>query len=240
MNIESLQNSHVKEWCKLKEKKYRDETGLFLIEGNHLIEEAKEKNCIKEIISIDKTKKADFYVTKEIMKKISNQVSISDTIAVCYKLKEEEVKKKVLLLDGVQDPGNVGTIIRSAVAFSFDTILVSEDTVDIYNDKVIRASEGMLFKINIVRQNKKEALEKLVKTHQILITNVKEGKQIKEVPLKEKIVLVIGNEGNGVSEEVKKYKTDFIRIKIDKNCESLNAGVAAGILMYEIGVDNNE
>ena len=239
MNIESLQNNRVKEWCKLKEKKYRDETGLFLIEGDHLIEEAKKKNCIKEIISFDSTKPADFYVTKEIMKKISNQVSVCDCIAVCYKLKEEEIKNRVLLLDNIQDPGNLGTIIRSAVAFSFDTILLSEDSVDLYNDKVIRASEGMLFKINIVRK-KKTILEELSKTHQILVTNVLEGKSIRTISLCKNIVLVIGNEGNGVSEFCKQYKTEFVTIKMNENCESLNAGVAASIFMHEIMEELNE
>ena len=150
MFIESLQNKKVKEWCKLKEKKYRDETGLFLIEGDHLILEAEKLQVIKEIIYVNKEKKADFYVTKEVMQKISNQKSISESIAICYKLKEEEIGSKVLVLDGIQDPGNLGTILRSAVAFSFDTVILSEDTVDLYNVKTIRATVGMLFKIRII------------------------------------------------------------------------------------------
>lgn len=238
MNIESLQNSHVKEWCKLKEKKYRDEGGLFLIEGEHLIEEAKKKNLITTLISTDKKLEADFYVTPEIMKKISNQKSIASRVAICKKQKEEPLGNKVLLLDGLQDPGNLGTIIRSAVAFSFDTIILSDDSVDVYNDKTIRATEGMLFKINIVRKNIVEALEEM-KDYQVLITDVNHGKNIKEIQTKEKLGIVIGSEGKGVKEATKNYATDFIKIKMNPECESLNAGVSASILMYEIGEQND-
>lgn len=240
MNIESLTNNRVKEWVKLKEKKYRDEQGLFLIEGDHLINEAKKKNIIKEIISTDKNEIADFYVTPEVMKKISNQVSAPKTIAVCYKLKEEEIKNRILVLDGIQDPGNLGTIIRSAVAFNFDTIVLSEDTVDIYNEKVIRASEGMIFNINFVRTNIIPFLEKNKNNYDILITNVVKGENIKTIRLSQKIILVIGNEGNGVKEETKKYQNHFIKLNMNENCESLNAGVAASILMYEINEAKNE
>lgn len=234
MNIESLTNARVKEWAKLKEKKYRDETGLFIIEGDHLIEEAKKKNIIKEIISIDTEESADFYVTNEIMKKISNQVSISKSIAVCYKLKEENIKNNVLVLDGIQDPGNLGTMIRSAVAFNFDTIVLSNDSVDLYNDKVIRASEGMLFHINIIRKNLNEFLEENKNDYNILVTDVSNGENIRNILRKQKTILVIGNEGNGVKEETKQYKNHFIKLNMNENCESLNAGVAASILMYEI------
>lgn len=240
MNIESLTNARVKEWVKLKEKKYRDETGLFLIEGDHLIAEASKKNIIKEIISIDKNEPADFYVTPEIMKKISNQVSFSKTIAVCYKLKETELKNRILVLDGIQDPGNLGTIIRSAVAFNFDTIVLSKDTVDLYNDKVIRASEGMLFHINFFRKDLLTFLEENANNYNVLVTDVMNGENIKDVPACKKTMLIIGNEGNGVKEETKKYKNHFIKLNMNANCESLNAGVAASILMYEINEAENE
>ena len=229
MFIESLQNSRIKEWCKLKEKKYRDETNLFLIEGEHLIEEAKKQNRITTIISVKKDLEADFYVTPEIMKKISQQVS--------KKLEEKPIGNRVLILDGLQDPGNLGTIIRSAVAFSFDTILLSDDSVDVYNDKTIRATEGMLFKINILRKNLMDVLSEM-KDYQILVTDVKKGKNIKEIKKGKKLALIIGNEGNGVKETTKAFANDFVKINMHQNCESLNAGVSASILMYEIGEQN--
>lgn len=236
MKIESLQNARVKEWCKLKEKKYRDETNLFLVEGEHLIEEAKKQNLIKEIISCEETLVADFYVTKDIMKKISQQVSISSRMAVCYKKKEEELQDKILVLDNIQDPGNFGTIIRSAVAFGFKDIVVSLDTVDLYNEKVVRSSEGMLFHINVLRRELPLFLEEMKSHYQVFTTDVQQGENLREIPLQEKIVIVIGNEGQGVREEIKKYATHFIKIPMQKMCESLNAGVAASILMYEVAV----
>lgn len=240
MYIESMTNKHVKEWVKLKEKKYRDEVGLFLIEGEHLIEEARKKNCIKEIISVNPSIAADFYITEQIMKKISNQVSISDTIAVCYKLPEKEIGKRILVLDGIQDPGNLGTIIRSAVAFNFDTIILSEDTVDVYNDKVIRASEGMLFSIPILRRDITIFLEKNKEKYTILVTDVEKGENIKKLPKMEHIILIIGNEGNGVKEIIKGYQKYAIKLAMNASCESLNAGVAASIFMYEINEANHE
>ncbi len=234
MKIESLNNPRVKEWCKLKEKKYRDQEGLFLIEGEHLIQEASKKGIVKEILSTSEELEADFYITETIMKKISSQVSLPKRIAVCEKLKEEKLKNRVLVLDGIQDPGNLGTMIRSAVAFGFTDILLSLDTVDLYNEKVIRASEGMLFHINIVKGDLKPFLDGMKGIYQILATDVKSGENITQIPKEENRALLIGNEGQGLKEEVKVYATHFIKIPMHQSCESLNAGVAAGILMYEM------
>ena len=234
MNIESLNNERVKRWQKLKEKKYRDDVNLFVIEGDHLITEAKKAGIIKEIITIDKNEKADYYVTPQIMKKISSQKSPSKSIAICYKLEKHEIGNKILCLDNIQDPGNLGTIIRSAVAFSFDTIILSQDTVDLYNDKVIRSCEGMIFHINIIRKNLESFLIENNNQYNILITDVSKGENIRMLNLKQKIILVIGNEGNGVNENLKKFAHYFIKISMNSNCESLNAGVAASILMHEI------
>ncbi len=235
MNITSLQNSHVKEWVKLNNKKYRDEVGLFLIEGEHLINEAKKENCLVTLITTNKQEIADFYVTPEIMKKISNQKSSTSKIAVCKKKIEKPLGNKVLVLDGIQDPGNLGTMIRSAVAFSFDSILLSEDSVDVYNDKTIRATEGMLFKINIVRKNLEIALTEMQKNYQILATDVNKGKRTSEMTKEKKLALIIGNEGSGMKESTKTFASEFLKIPMSQECESLNAGVAASIFMYELG-----
>ncbi len=234
MKIESLSNGRVKEWLKLKNKKVRDEKGLFLIEGEHLIEEAQKQKLIKEIISIDETLEGDFYVTKEIMKKLTSQVSISSRIAVCYKKQELPIQDKILVLDRIQDPGNLGTMIRSALAFGFFDIVISEDTVDLYNEKVVRSSEGMLFNINVIRKDLEIFLKEIKSEYQILATDVKNGENIKQISVSNKVALIIGNEGQGVQEKIKNYSNKFIKIPINKNCESLNAGVAASILMYEI------
>ena len=237
MNIESVKNNKVKEWSKLKIKKYRDETNLFLIEGDHLLNRAIVKGKIKEIISTDKTMEIPgipFYlVTESIMKRISNQVSSTKVIGVCEKLKEREILGNVCLLDNIQDPGNLGTIIRSAVAFNIDTIILSKDSVDLYNDKVIRSSEGMLFDLNIIRADLKEKIEDLKKKeYKIYGTDVMNGTNLKEIKFSDKTAIIIGNEGKGMREELKSICDELIHIQI--NCESLNASVAASIIFYEV------
>ncbi len=236
MNLTSINNEKVKMWEKLKQKKYRDEYQLFLIEDDHLINEALKYNTLKEIITIDQNKKYDiptYYVNDKIMKKISDQKSSANTIGVSNMLKTRDVLGNIIILDNIQDPGNLGTIIRSAVAFNFDSIILSDNTVDLYNPKVIRASEGMIFNINIIRCNIKEFIKKLSKDYLIIGTNVKNGIDIRQIEFK-KCAIVIGNEGMGLSDDVKKLCDKFAYIKMNDKCESLNAGVSASILMYEV------
>lgn len=235
MKIESLQNKKIKEWCKLQNKKYRDEKGLFLIEGNHLIEEAQKYNLIKETISTEKLEIENSYqVTNEIMKKLSTQKSPSNIIAVCKKKEEKEYGDRILVLDYIQDPGNLGTIIRSAVAFSYDTLILSEDTVDLYNEKVIRSTEGMLFHLNIVRRDITEELRNLkVQNYQIYGTNVKNGENLNKIKFANKIAIIIGNEGKGMNEKLEQFIDKNIYIPMNASCESLNAAISASIIMYE-------
>lgn len=233
MKIESLQNKKVKEWVKLKEKKYRDRTNLFLIEGEHLVEEAAKNGSIRELISLN-DEHSDYIVTKEIMKKLTSQNTIPNCIAVCEKLKEQKPYGNVLLLDGIQDPGNLGTIVRCATAFSYNTIILSDDCVDLYNDKTIRATEGMFFHRNILRADLKEEILKLKKDgYHIYGTNVKDGTLLKEISFSEKKAIIIGSEGKGVREKIKSEIDENIYIPMDASCESLNAAISASIIMYE-------
>ena len=153
MYISSVNNEFIKETAKLNNKKYRDLTNTFLIEGEHLVKEAKKNNLIKTIIVLEdfqyETDLNKVIVTKEVMKKLSDNPSIPKIMAIVYKKECTRIGNKVLILDRLQDPGNLGTIIRSAVAFGFNTLILSDDTVDLYNPKVIRSTQGMLFNINI-------------------------------------------------------------------------------------------
>lgn len=233
MKIESLSNAKVKNWNKLKEKKYRDEAGLFLIEGDHLIKEALKKQMVVSTIGLNET--YDYTVNPEILKKLSSQKSGTKEIAVVKKIEEKKVEgDKILILDNIQDPGNLGTIIRSAVAFNISTIILSDDCVDLYNDKVIRSSEGMIFNINIVRKKLIEIIPKLKENGYTIYATTVNGNGYFEND--SKIALVIGNEGNGIKEDILNLCDKNITIKMNKECESLNAGVAASILMYELGV----
>lgn len=233
MKITSIHNDNVKYWVSLKNKKIRDKERKFIVEGDHLIEEARKNNLIEYIIScVDE--KADFYVTKEIMEKISDQKSISYNAAVVKFIPEDSVNGNVIILDNLQDPGNLGTIIRSSVAFNIDTIIISDTSVDLYNPKVVRSTEGMIFNLNIIRRNLEGIIPVLKNLgYKIVGTDVNEGIDVRNIS-KENVAIIIGNEGNGMSENVKEMCDEFINIKINKSCESLNAGVAASIIMYEV------
>ena len=236
MKITSLNNPKVVFWAKLKMKKYRDIEHLFIVESEHLVSEALKKGIVKEIITTEEKEYEvhTYNVSTEIMKRISTLITPNKVLAVCEYLMPDDIKGNILLLDHIQDPGNLGTIIRSAVAFNFSTIIVSEDTVDFYNDKVIRSSEGMIFNINLVKDDLLSIIPVLKeKGYKIYGTDVKKGKNIKTID-NNKWAIIIGSEGKGMSIEVKELCDDFIYINMSKTCESLNAAVASSIIMYEV------
>lgn len=240
MVITSLNNEHIKEINKLKEKKYRDLTNTFLIEGEHLVQEALKKNLIKELIILEGENfycpnVVNTYVNKDVMKKLSSMDSYPSVIGICNKKQEEKIGNKILILDDIQDPGNLGTMIRSSVAFNIDTIILSPKTVDLYNPKVIRSTQGMLFHINIVVKELEDIITTLKKdNYKIYGTKVDNGTDVKNIVPTDKYALIIGNEGNGMSEIVSDLCDEYLYIKMNDSVESLNAGVAASILLYEL------
>lgn len=237
MLITSVNNDRIKELVKLKEKKYRDNNNLFFIEGKDIVDEAYKNNLIKELYVLEGTEVLMdvpvTYISNDVMKKISDMESISSYYAVCYKKEEVSIGNKVIMLDNIQDPGNLGTIIRSAVAFNFDTVVLSKNTVDLYNPKVIRSTKGMLFNINIIVRDLEEFINEL-DNYEVIGTDVVNGDNIRDIELPLKVALVIGNEGRGISSNVKNLCNRFIYINMNNKCESLNASVAASILMYEV------
>lgn len=235
----SLNNEKIKKIRKLKEKKYRDQTNLFLIEGEHLIKEAYSSNALEEVFLLENTTiDIDIpisYVTKEIMKSLTDVESPSNMIGICKKIEEQQYGNRIVILDDIQDPGNLGTIIRSAVAFQADTIVLGSHTVDLYNPKVIRASQGMIFKINIIRTELAPFIQNLKENHyHILTTSVINGKNIKNLEKNEKIAIIMGNEGNGVSQDLIRLSDEFIYIPMNEQCESLNVAIATSIILYEL------
>jgi len=237
--ITSLENSKVKYWTKLNQKKFRDNENMFLIEGEHLVLEAQKTKQVREVIALDNMAilcdAPVHYVTKSVMEKISVMPSAPRLIAVCQKLEEKEYGDKLLLLDAIQDPGNLGTIIRSALAFGIDTIVLGDDTVDLYNDKTIRASEGMLFHINIIKRNLSQFISEIsVNNYQIMGTSVDGGTKLSQINLSSKFAFIVGNEGSGVSENLLEMCSDNIYIPIPSVCESLNVAVATSIILYEL------
>lgn len=240
MHITSINNEYIKEISKLNEKKYRDKSNKYLIEGLHLVTEALKYDIIDTIIIREdfsyETDIKHIIVSNEVMKKLSDNPSIPKIMAIVYKKENTISGNKILLLDRLQDPGNLGTIIRSAVAFNFDTIILSNDTVDLYNSKVLRSTQGMLFNINILRQDLTNVINELKNNNYTIYgTKVDNGNDVKEINKINKFALIIGNEGTGISDNILKQCDKYLYIKMNNNCESLNAGVAASILMYEMG-----
>lgn len=238
MTITSVNNERIKELVKLKEKKYRDKMGLFFIEGLDIIEEAYKNGLLKELYILDgyDSPYKDIPYTNvsyEVMKKISDMESVSEYYGVCKKIQEKELGKKIIILDGIQDPGNLGTIIRSAVAFNIDTVVLSRECVDLYNSKVLRSTKGMIFNKNVIVRDIVPFIDSLDK-YTIYGTSVTNGEDIRSIELPEYVALIIGNEGKGISQEVYDRCNKFIYIKMNDKCESLNAGVAASIIMYEV------
>lgn len=237
--ITSLDNKHIKNLSKLLVKKYRDQENMFLIEGEHLVEEALKVGKLKEVIKTEEYKR-DFdvpttIVTYEVIKKLTNSVTPQQIIGVVSKLEEKEIGNKILILDNLQDPGNLGTIIRSSVAFNVDTIVLSENCVDLYNDKVIRSSEGMIFYINVIKRNIYTFIDEIKSLdYQVLGTKVTNGENVKNIDVLGKIAVVMGNEGAGVRKEILDKCDKYLYIPMNKNCESLNVGVATSIILYEL------
>ena len=156
-------------------------------------------------------------------------------MALCKVKDNNEIKgNKILLLDNVSDPGNLGTIIRSSVAFNVDTIILSEDSVNLYNDKVVRSSEGMIFNTNIITMNLENAIKK-IKNMSIKVygTDLRGSKYLSEMEVPSSYALVLGNEGMGTKKEILDLCDENIKIEMSNNCESLNVGVAASIILYE-------
>lgn len=237
--VTSLDNKRIKNFSKLLNKKYRDEEGKFLVEGEHLVEEAYKAGVLLEIIKcedyIGEYDVPTTLVTYEVIKKLSNTQSPQRIIGVCKKLEEKEIGNKVLILEDLQDPGNLGTIIRSSVAFNVDTIIVSNNTVDMYNDKVIRSSEGMLFHVNIIKRDIKNVIDELHNNGYTLYgTKVDGGTNIKDVQVPNKFAVIMGNEGAGVSNDTLDKCDKYLYIPMNNNCESLNVGVATSIILYEL------
>ena len=240
MVITSLENNYIKNILKLKEKKYRDSENLYLVEGFHLVTEAEKRNLIEEIFILENMEyNSSAKVTKvseKVMKKLSSLETPSEIIAVVHKNENKKIGNNVIVLEKIQDPGNLGTIIRTATAFNVDTIILGPECVDLYNSKVIRATQGMIFHNNIViEKNLLETLKELKNNDYLIMgTEVSGGTNIRNLVFNKKIAIIIGNEGSGMSKEVAELCDDFLYIKMHKNCESLNAAVATAILMYEV------
>ena len=237
MMIESINNEKIKKYSKLLNKKYRDETNQYLVSTDHLVYEAIKKDIVVDIFllnGIENNYGNVTYITENVMRKLTNLKTLPNVVAVVKKENSKDINGNVILLDGIQDPGNLGTIIRSAVAFNIDTIILGDNTVDLYNEKTLRASEGMIYNINFIKCNLVDMIEQLkLDGYKVLGTSVTNGKNIKNINY-EKIAFIVGNEGNGISKNIFDLCDEYVYIKMNDKCESLNVAIASSIIMYEI------
>ncbi len=244
--IQSANNPYIKDLSKLKEKKYRNLNKKYLIEGFHLVKEAYNKKCLKEVlyVNFEDVKEIDdksisfIKVSKEIINKLSDTTTPQSVIGVC-EIKDKVVNyndyKHLLILDGVNDPGNLGTLIRTALGFNIDLIVLSNDTVDLYNSKTIRATQGAMFALPIVYRNLESELD-IIKEAKIKIigTSLNTKVTLEKLEKSDRYAIVLGNEAKGVKDSTL-GKTDInVIIKTNALLESLNVSIAGAIMMYEL------
>ena len=248
--ITSRDNKSVKLIRKLKDKKYRDELGMYLIEGPNLLLEAIKTNEEIVLVGIDPDTK-DIDEVKTITEILQDRVavfspdifsSLADTVtpqnilAVIKKSNKplDISGKRYVILDELQDPGNVGTIIRTAEAAGFTGIVAVKGTADIYSSKVVRAAAGSLFRINIIEAGNKEDVISFARNKDLKLYACDSHSRTPytDADLRENVGLIIGNEGNGVCSFFM-TECESIMIPMKQETESLNASVSAGIIIYE-------
>lgn len=253
--IRSASNPHVKRWRKLKQKKYREESQTFLLEGYHLVEEALASSYqVKEII-LTQTEQAPFFksplaaslpsdsqryiVSDELFKTLSTTLSPQGVAAVLEIIPPPKFPQDghILLLDNLQDPGNVGTLIRSADAAGFSAVVLGEGCADLYNDKTLRATQGSLFHLAVFQA----ALPSLCSTlkskeYEIWAAALEEATLFHKTTPSKKVALILGNEGQGIAKSLLEKADRKVKIPLLGRAESLNVGVAGAIIMFHLAL----
>ena len=255
MVITSKDNETIKHIKKLKEKKYREEYKEFIIEGAKMIEEAIHENAnIKSVIICDDcknqcaipnelmyeiAKKKCIYVDEKIFSTITDVINPQGIMAIVEKPESKEQKidysqDVFLVLDNIQDPGNMGTILRTADSLNINQIIISKGSADIYNLKVVRSTMGAIFRVKVIESEDLTKILREMKKNKIRVcaTDLQTDKSIYDMDY-HKTAIVIGNEANGVSQKILDMAATKIKIPMIGKTESLNAAVATSIIMYE-------
>lgn len=250
--ITSKENSLIKNVKKLKEKKHRVKEGLFLIEGFRFIEEAIKSSYNVKYIFIDESSPSELYdkyikkynlndstymVSKNIFNAIASTETPQGSVAVIEdkKLPVVDCEGFYVLVDKVQDPGNLGTIIRTAHASGSLGIIMTKGTVDIYNEKTLRSTMGSIFNIPIIEDKDLSFVNELRnKGFKVITSSLDTENNFYDVDLSGKVIISVGNEGNGISEEIYNISDEKVKIPMPGGAESLNVSVASAIMMYEV------
>jgi len=254
VTITSKDNETIKHVRKLKEKKYRDEYGEYVIEGIKLINEAiEEKANIKTILVCDNCKKQEkinqnsmyevakqncLYVDEKVFNTITDVQNPQGILAVVEKEnKEKEINYNediIVVLDDIQDPGNIGTILRTLDSVGISQVIISKKSGDVYNSKVVRSTMGAIFRVKIIESENLVETLKTIKKHKfkVISTSLDTDKNMYDVEYK-KVAIVMGNEANGVSKEIQEMSDEKIKIPMLGKTESLNVSVATAVVLYE-------
>ena len=248
--IESKDNTLFKYTRKLKERKHRVKENKYIIEGFRLVQEAFKANCSIDYVVVNESgkDKLDDYLSEymdnikiyqmrnDLFSQLSSTENTQGVIAV------SNINNSIndingdfyLLCDKVQDPGNLGTIIRTAHAAGVNAIILTKGTVDIYNDKTIRSTMGSIFYTPIIYDNDLSLLKKLKdEVFSLVATSLEEAKNFFDEDLSGKVILSVGNEGNGISEEIFALADKKVKIPMPGGAESLNVGIATSIILFE-------
>lgn len=245
MEITSVNNDLVKETVKLQQKKYRTEK--FLLEGFKAIEEAHNAGIKIDYVFVLAEKAGEYtfladkliQTTEAVLKKISTTDSAPDAVGVAYKkiYDKSSLKgaKKVVLLEDIKDLGNLGTILRTSVAFGADAIILYGESVDLYNPKCVRASVGNLWKIPTVEIKDFAELKELFSDYQRIATLPRATNYLKDFKAKNPFLVMFGSEANGLSDELIDFATDSVKIEMASTVESLNLSISCAVVLYELG-----
>ncbi|ASP28000.1 RNA methyltransferase, TrmH family [Spiroplasma corruscae] len=250
--IDSISNNLIKHIIDLKNTSYQKEQGKYLIEGEKMVKLAYDLNKVEYILVTEKYNYEHFkhennliIISEKVSKKITSLKNHQGYFAVCnIDTANFNDNSNYLLLDDIQDPGNMGTLLRSACAFGFLNVVASENTVSFYNDKVLRATMSNHFLLNLHVVCDLENFIKEIKNDDIEIIGSYLGDEIVSnhlrIKTKNKVALILGNEGKGINKQLIKYFDNNIIIKMDNGVDSLNVGVAGSILMKDIYYQKSE
>ncbi len=248
--ITSASNQQIKTiTALLKKSRERNSAGVFVVEGRKMFEEAMSLNLVEkayfsesyvgkygEISEVDHE-----VVSDSVFNSIAETVTPQGVIALVKMQRADadeliENAKKLVLLECLQDPGNLGTILRTAEAAGMDGVIVSDDTVDVYNPKVVRSTMGAIFRVPVaVSDNLKETVKSLISRHyRVFATSLKAENTYDKADYTGRSAVLIGNEGNGLTDEITDLATDRVIIPMEGKAESLNAAVAAALMMFEM------
>ncbi|MED1748283.1 MULTISPECIES: TrmH family RNA methyltransferase [Bacillus] len=242
--IESAKNASIKQWKKLHTKKERTKTGLFLVEGKHLVEEALKSGIVKELMvtSPDMLRsdiKPDielYELSEEAFSAMTETETPQHIAAICtLPVFEEKKYERILLLDAVQDPGNLGTLIRTADAAGLDAVILGEGTVDAFNGKTLRSAQGSHFHLPILKQTLQQAIPAF-KEQGIPVygSALKDAKEYRNIAAEGPFALIVGNEGAGIDPEILQMTDQNLYVPMYGQAESLNVAVAAAVLVYHL------